>query len=360
MKRWFVFSLMMLGLFLVMPSVSADGITVEIDGEIQSFDQPPVLQEGRTLVPLRGIFEQLGAEVTWIQEERRIEATTGERDVRLTVGSRAAQVNGATVALDVPAEVRNGRTLVPLRFIGEALGAEVHWDGDRRRVSIYAETSPEDRVVTEGDVGSSKRIAEDDTEADLLDRGVTHVRHGDSVIFIGYRQVSRDNQDPVMVRFDQGEQAWFRDDIERSGDDGQGYGLVWDGGESLYAVFSATGTQGSADQDYRRYTRDGWLRDYGRGGGAKVAVILKMQAADGEATAGTFLTSRLSDGRTNSLSVEGLYDDGQTLTVGAQSWFRPLDENRSPMNVDHLGGSPFTYQIVFNRDLTEALSTRVR
>lgn len=336
-------------------------VRVEIDGEMQHYDdQPPVIDEGRTLVPLRGIFESLGAEVTWIGGERRIEAVTSAASVSLIVGETDAQVNGEAVTLDVPAQIRNGRTLVPVRFISEALGATVHWDSATRLVSIYDQTDPSDRSISEGVTGSSAVIARGESKESLLNRGVTHVTDGDTSIFIGYRQVTANNQDPVMVRFDDGKETWYRDDIETSGDDGQGYGLLWDGGDDLYAVFSATGTQGSSDEDYRRYTRDGWLTSYGQGGGAKVAVILRMDAQSGEGLGGTFLTSRLSDGRTNSMLVNGLSFNGERLTVEARSWYRPLDVNRRTMNVDHLDGSPFDYTIVFDRHLQEAIQAVVR
>ena len=210
------------------------------------------------------------------------------------------------------------------------------------------------------DVGGSKRIAASDSEQDLLDRGVAFVEAGESRIFIGYRQASANNQDPVIVRFDEGVQTWYRQDIETSGDDGQGYGLIWDGADTLYGVFSATGTQGSSDQDYRRYTSNGWLTSYGKGGGAKVAVLLKMVPEDGAVTEGTFLYSRLQNGNTNSMQVTGLHLVGGDLVVNANAWFSPLNVNRSPMNVSGLGGSPFDYTIIFSGDLREARSAEVR
>ncbi|ADH98349.1 hypothetical protein [Salisediminibacterium selenitireducens] len=199
-----------------------------------------------------------------------------------------------------------------------------------------------------------------DREQDLLDRGVTFVESGESRIFIGYRQASANNQDPVIVRFDDGVQTWYRQDIETSGDDGQGYGLVWDGADTLYGVFSATGTQGSSDLDYRRYTSAGWLSSYGQGGGAKAVVILKIDPEDASVSGGTFLYSRLQNGNTNSMQVTGLHLQGDELVVNANSWFSPLDVNRSLIDVSGLGGSPFDYTITFSGDLKQARSAEVR
>jgi hypothetical protein len=111
-------------------------IQVSVDGTTLQFDQPPVMQGGRVMVPLRGIFEGLGAEVLYDARLRSIKATKGATLVELSLGSRAAAVNGAPVTLDVPADTLGGRTMVPLRFVSEALGAEVKWSPATRSVNI--------------------------------------------------------------------------------------------------------------------------------------------------------------------------------------------------------------------------------
>ena len=118
------------------------GISVEVDGRPLVFDQPPVSREGRLLVPLRGIFEALGAQVEWDAPTRTVRARSASSEMLLPLGSRTATVDGRTVTLDVPADVVGGRTLVPLRFVAEALGAEVRWDGPARRVTIASGGAP--------------------------------------------------------------------------------------------------------------------------------------------------------------------------------------------------------------------------
>lgn len=108
--------------------VVRSGIAVFIDGKRIYFDVPPRLEEGRTLVPLRAFFEALGATVDWQEERKTVVAAKGNRSVELPVGAFSALVNGEELSLDVPAKIVEGRTLVPLRFVGEALGAEVQWD----------------------------------------------------------------------------------------------------------------------------------------------------------------------------------------------------------------------------------------
>lgn len=121
---------------------SAQGVTVMLDGRHLSFDQPPVMQSGRVLVPLRGIFEGLGANVQFTPATREIRATRGNTTVELQLGSAQARVNNNVVMLDVPAQSVQGRTLVPLRFISEALGADVKWVSANRTVLISSTGAP--------------------------------------------------------------------------------------------------------------------------------------------------------------------------------------------------------------------------
>ncbi|MGE0492058.1 MAG: stalk domain-containing protein [Vulcanimicrobiota bacterium] len=128
--------LLLLALITVTGPALAQGIRVELDGRMLSFDQPPAMIDGRLMVPLRGIFEALAAEVLYDGPTRTIKATKGSTVVELTLGSQAAKVNGNNVYLDVPAGTLGGRTMVPLRFVSEALGAEVKWDGLTKTVRI--------------------------------------------------------------------------------------------------------------------------------------------------------------------------------------------------------------------------------
>jgi hypothetical protein len=115
---------------------SAAGISVYINGQKQIYDQPPVSDSGRTLVPLRGIFESLGANVTWDSKTNKITAAKEEKIVTLTIGSKTTYINNIKTLIDVPAKVVNNRTLVPLRFVSEAFEAQVQWDGATQRVNI--------------------------------------------------------------------------------------------------------------------------------------------------------------------------------------------------------------------------------
>ncbi len=111
-------------------------ITVVIDGKVQTYEQPPVVVDGSTFVPLRAIFEALGAKIDWDAQTRTVTAVKGSKTISLTVGSDLAYINGASHKLAQPARIISDRTMVPLRFVGEALGAEVRWYGETRTVEI--------------------------------------------------------------------------------------------------------------------------------------------------------------------------------------------------------------------------------
>ena len=100
---------------------------VYVDHQRLYLDVAPVIDQGRTLVPMRKIFERLGGEINWDEATKTVTAVKGELKIELTVGKTTAVVNGKNIKLDVPVKVINGRTLVPMRFVGETLGAKVNY-----------------------------------------------------------------------------------------------------------------------------------------------------------------------------------------------------------------------------------------
>ncbi len=104
---------------------------VEVDSDV-----PPVILNGRTLVPIRVISENLGAKVHWDNKNRTVKVIADSINVLLKIDSKKASVNNQEVLLDVPAKIIKDRTMIPLRFVGEALGADVEWNNDRRCVVI--------------------------------------------------------------------------------------------------------------------------------------------------------------------------------------------------------------------------------
>lgn len=115
---------------------------VTINGLQVNFDVPPVMQSDRTLVPLRAIFEAMGAAVTWDGLNQTVSAVKNDKSINLVINSNVAKIDEADWQLDVPATVYKDRTLVPLRFVGEAFGGTVDWDGAAKLVTITMPEAP--------------------------------------------------------------------------------------------------------------------------------------------------------------------------------------------------------------------------
>lgn len=192
-----------------------------------------------------------------------------------------------------------------------------------------------------------------DSEASIKAKGGAAVTFGTSSIYVGYQQVSSVNKDPRMIRFDQGKRTWCKSDYEVTGDDGTGYGLIWDGGSVLYGIFSSTGTQGTPSQDFRRFATSGWLSSYGMGGGAKIAIVSRINPTTGTISNATYLSTLLSSGKSNSLQVKGLSLSGSNLVVNANAWSSPRRFDRSRMTCS--GSSPFNYTIEFGANLSSVV-----
>lgn len=119
---------------------AADVPTVNIDGTQLYLDVPPVVEKGRTLVPLRAIFEAIGAIVTWDGSQNTVLAVGADKTIQLQIDNKEALVNGTTVLLDVPATTVNGRTMVPVRFVAETMNCTVNWNEATNSVDIQGRT----------------------------------------------------------------------------------------------------------------------------------------------------------------------------------------------------------------------------
>jgi len=118
---------------LSLPAKAAN-VTVVVNGQQVGFDQPPISRGGRVFVPLRGVFERLGASVVY--DNGLINATGNGRNISLHIGSTQATIDGQTQYVDVAPFLVGSRTLVPLRFVAQALGAAVDWNQSSSTVTI--------------------------------------------------------------------------------------------------------------------------------------------------------------------------------------------------------------------------------
>ena len=112
-----------------------------VDGNPSTLDSSPIIKNGRTLVPIRAIIEALGGTVDWDGTTRKATVTLGDTPLELWIGKSSATVNGITMPIDssnakVVPEIINGRTMLPLRFVSENLGATVGWDQSTQTITI--------------------------------------------------------------------------------------------------------------------------------------------------------------------------------------------------------------------------------
>ena len=142
--RILLFVAVLLGAVLVMPvTAQADTyymdnntrcvrttmpVTIHVDGEYLYTEDPPVIQNGRTMVPLRSAGEAIGAEVNWDQTTKTASASINGRSVRFTLNSTTYYVDGVAKTADVAPMLINNRTMLPIRAFGEGLGVKVDWD----------------------------------------------------------------------------------------------------------------------------------------------------------------------------------------------------------------------------------------
>ncbi len=193
MKKWT--SLFLLFCLLTLP-VSAE-IRVMVNNNPVQFDSPPTIEDGRTLVPMRFIFEALGAEVTWDDAAKTATGKRGDITVSVPIGKTTTYINSTTKALDVPAKIIGGRTMVPARFVAESFGCDVKWqqktetvwitDGNRRAVRplsvhfidvgqadsiLVLLPNGEDMLIDAGQNGDG-----DDVVAYLTKQGVTDIEY---------------------------------------------------------------------------------------------------------------------------------------------------------------------------------------
>ena len=112
------------------------GLSIVAGGEILNLDLPVINKDGSNMLPLRAVFEALGAQITWNDETKTVTAIKGKITTSITINKKTALVNGKTVEMSIPAINQGGITYIPLRFASEALGAKVNWDPEGQIIEI--------------------------------------------------------------------------------------------------------------------------------------------------------------------------------------------------------------------------------
>lgn len=139
MKRFWKGIFLFLILFTCsIQTVSAASVRVTLNGKQLSFDSAPYIENGRVLVPMRGVLESLGYTVQWQEHTKTVLAMKDGMDISLPLNSKTVTVNNEKVTIDVPAKLNGSRTFVPLRFLAEYSGADVQWDEASSTVIIHS------------------------------------------------------------------------------------------------------------------------------------------------------------------------------------------------------------------------------
>ncbi|WP_236338394.1 stalk domain-containing protein [Paenibacillus plantiphilus] len=119
-------------------AAQSSALQIYVDGKKLSLSTAPVTQKGVVLVPMRQIFAALNADLSWEPTTKTIIVKKDYSTITLQVGSKQAVINGKSIQLSAPAQQLNGSTMVPLRFVGEALGADVHMDNKSNSIYIVS------------------------------------------------------------------------------------------------------------------------------------------------------------------------------------------------------------------------------
>ena len=138
--RRLLLTLVIICLFINCLTVCAEqNIMLVLNGEKVNCDVPPRIVNDRTLIPVRALFEDMGAKVSWDESKKSVTINYDNTEIILKADSKVAYVNGNTKILDVAATIINSRTMIPVRFIAESFGCEVNWDEKTKTVSVTAD-----------------------------------------------------------------------------------------------------------------------------------------------------------------------------------------------------------------------------
>ncbi|WOZ38077.1 stalk domain-containing protein [Paenibacillus polymyxa] len=149
-------TLVLTSAFANLAGAQSGDIKVIINGVTQQYTQSPIVSQNTTLVPLRGVFESLGAQVEWDSKAKKVTASKNDDTLTLNIGSKLAYKNSNPVQLDAATQIQKGQVLVPLRFVSQSLGAKVNWDQRTRTVTISNQANGS---TTDANSLSSKPLA---------------------------------------------------------------------------------------------------------------------------------------------------------------------------------------------------------
>lgn len=164
-KIFFTVIIFIISIFMCMSVYAKSDITLYINGEQIDSDVKPMIIDGSTMVPVRVLFDKLSANVLWNDSLRQVTVTSGQDVIIFNINSKIAYHNGSAKTLITAPVIRDGRTLVPIRFISENLGYNVDWDENLRRVSISSKVEDTKGDSTGNPSGGNTDKPQDNTSA---------------------------------------------------------------------------------------------------------------------------------------------------------------------------------------------------
>lgn len=196
-----------LSMILTNVAIADNNVKVNFNGKQMQFDQPPIIQDGRTLVPVRAIFEAIGAEVEWNSRGKTITATKCNTEIQsappvirgvnitivMQIDSPVMYKNGGKIELDTSATIIGDRTLVPVRAVSEAFDCEVKWDDSSKTVDIIYNENVEKEWVHRAKDSFSRPILGIDT--------VGPVYYDENIQFEVYKYKKDDKTNSAIERF---------------------------------------------------------------------------------------------------------------------------------------------------------------
>ena len=140
-------SILLLNILENTASAKTNPIALFINSKAIQLDQQPIIKKNRLLVPLRGVFEAMGSTVSFDPKLNTISIIKDSYQITLKPNSSIAYINNKKITLDQSAIIANKRTMVPLRFISESIGAKVKWTASTKSVDINFQAQPDFMVI---------------------------------------------------------------------------------------------------------------------------------------------------------------------------------------------------------------------
>jgi len=116
--------------------MTIDALTATVNGESRTLDAAPIIRNSRTMLPVRFVAENLGATVGWDDATKTVSVNSADTTIEIVIGATTAKVNGKEITLDSPAFIESSRTYLPVRVVAENLGATVSWDDATKTATL--------------------------------------------------------------------------------------------------------------------------------------------------------------------------------------------------------------------------------